>query len=146
MKTIKKLRTKKGWSRVELICSVIIICIIIVLLLCGIFGYYIQQLKGEDALMQNTAESVAISNTITTPCPVRGCDGGTTCTHKSADGTYTGYFSHPLNTIGGDLPKGYNSYKTMTIGDKIYHGKAGTMVIKVEAKDGELTLSWVKGR
>lgn len=96
--------------------------------------------------MQNTAQSIATSNTITTPCPVRGCDGTTTCTHKSADGTYTGYFSHPLNTIGGDIPKGYNAYKTMTIGDKTYHGKAGTMVIKVEAKDGELTLSWVKGR
>lgn len=135
-----------GLSRIEIICITIIICTIVVFGFSGVSWYRAQQLKGEDNLMLNTAESVATSNTITTPCPVRGCDGNTTCTHKSADDTYTGYFSHPLNTIGGDIPKGYNSYKTMTIGDKTYHGKAGTMVIKVEAKDGELTLSWVKGR
>lgn len=143
---ISKLESTEGLSRMEFLCIIGISFMAVFLIFTGIIWYRDRQLMAEDTLMINTAESVATSNTITTPCPVRGCDGNTTCTHKSADGTYTGYFSHPLNTIGGDLPKGYNSYKTMTIGDKTYHGKAGTMVIKVEAKDGELTLSWVKGR
>ena len=141
-----KLRSTQGLSRVEFFCIIGICAAAVFFIISGIFWYRDRQLKAEDTLMVNTAESVAISNTLSGLCPVRGCDGGASCTHKTADNTYVGYFSHPLNTIGGDLPKGYNSYKTMTIGDKTYHGEPGTMVIKVEMKDGELTLSWVKGR
>ena len=42
--------------------------------------------------------------------------------------------------------KGYNQYREIKLSGKTYTGEAGTLVIKVVCRDGDIRLSWVKGR
>ncbi|SHK26522.1 hypothetical protein [Hespellia stercorisuis] len=140
---MKKLKNKKGFSTIELLCTSFIAVFVIFLLILAFLWYRKQVRMGDDQMLVNTAESVASLNTVGGDCVVRSCGGGN-CVHLTSKG-YVGYFDHPTNSIYGEKKSGYNEYKVMKIGDKKYYGDPGTMVIKVVSRDGELTLSWVKG-
>lgn len=135
---------QKGFSTVEVLCISFLTIVAVLFIIWGFFWYRDNTHKTEDKVITNTAESVANADLVSGSCVVRGCGGGDNCTHKTQEG-YVGYFDHPSNSIKGEPGKGYNQYKEMTIGDKTYYGAPNTMVIKIVANDGILTLSWVKG-
>lgn len=141
---MKKLRRRKGISTVEMLCIIFLSVVAVSLIIMGLQWYRVQVRTGNDRMLVNTAESVARMNLVGHECMVKSCDGGVTCTHQSAGG-YVGYFDHPTNSIQGTPGAGYNEYKVMTIGDRKYYGKPGTMVIRVVNHDGEPELSWVEG-
>lgn len=108
-----------------------------------------QQAIGDDALMVNTADSVArINSNNGMNCVVNNCEGnkdGVVCTHLLSQG-YVGYFDHGSNTIVGIKPYGYNEYTEMKADGVTYYGAVNSMVIQVIAKEGKMALSWVPGR
>ena len=142
---MNKLRSSKGLSRIEIICIVGISVILLFFTYSVVNWYHVSQLRAEDKIMANTAKRVAEMNTVGSPCPVDNCDGGEMCTHKAEEG-YVGYFDHPTNAIYGERKKGYNQYREITLSGKTYTGEVGTLVIKVVCRDGDIRLSWVKGR
>lgn len=142
---MNKLKSNQGLSRIELICITGIIFISLFFACSVLNWYHVSQLKAEDKIMANTAKRVAEMNTVGNPCPVHNCDGETRCTHKTEEG-YVGYFDRPTNAIYGERKKGYNQYREIKLSGKTYTGEAGTLVIKVVCTDGEIRLSWEKGR
>ena len=142
---MNKLRSSKGFSRIELICIVGISAVLLFFACSALNWYHISQRKAEDKIIANTALHTAEMNTVGSPCPVNSCDGETACTHKTEEG-YVGYFDHPTNAIYGERKKGYNQYREITLSGKTYTGEVGTLVIKVVCRDGDIRLSWVKGR
>lgn len=142
---MNKLRSSKGFSRIELICIVGISAVLLFFAYSALNWYHISQRKAEDKIIANTALHTAEMNTVGSPCPVNSCDGKTACTHKTEEG-YVGYFDHPTNAIYGERKKGYNQYREITLSGKTYTGEVGTLVIKVVCRDGDIRLSWVKGR
>ena len=141
----KKLGSSRALSTTEVFC---ILCFAVILALGLILGvsYYRRQMRiGNDNHLVLNAERTATMDLVGSTCIVRNCDGKTSCTHKT--GSYNiGYFDHPTNTIVGALPKGYNEYKIMDIGDKTYYGPVNTMVIRVMYDGSMMILDWVKGR
>lgn len=143
-----KLKSSSGSiSRLELI-LIIVISIESVFVVYQ-FGSYLvhQQAKGDDALMVNTADSVArVNSNSGMNCVVNDCDNSKgICTHHYDEG-YVGYFDNNSNTIIGTLPSGYNEYTEMEASGITYYGAVNSMVIKAVAKDGTVTLSWVPGK
>lgn len=100
----------------------------------------------DDALMANTALSVArVNSNHGTGCVVNDCKGGN-CPHRHGKSTI-GYLDTMTNTIVGGRPKGYNEERRIRLDGKVYHGKTGTLVIEAKADEsGNVSLSWVKGR
>jgi len=100
--------------------------------------------NGNDSLMANTAESIALVNSSNgLNCPVCGNEGH--CQHWTSEG-YIGYFDNISNTIVGEIPKGYNENTTMEIDGKMYYGDRYTMVLQVKTSEEHLTVSWQKGK
>lgn len=147
-KVIKKIRDRTGSiSRLELL-LIIGICIESVFLVYQFSRYLVnQQAKGDDALMVNTADSVArINSNNGMNCVVNDCGNSTgVCTHHHDEG-YIGYFDNVTNTIVGTLPSGYNEYTVMEADNQEYYGAVNSMVIQVVAKEGVMELSWVPGK
>lgn len=141
---MKKGKNNKGFSRIEVICITGIVSVVIFLVFMGIDWYGTRMKKGNDAMMETTAMRLASSDAMTGGCPVKNC-GGDMCDHRDQDGRYVGYFDRPSNSIAAIPGEGYNEYKVMTIGEKTYYGRPGTMIIKVVCRNGEVTLSWVEG-
>ncbi|MBR2787550.1 MAG: hypothetical protein IKD94_00155 [Erysipelotrichaceae bacterium] len=143
---MKILKDTKG--RISLLELVIIILLIFegAYFLTKGFGWYAKNATtGDDKLLVNTAESTAKVNSLNgTNCPVSDCLHGDSCTHKRGE-YYVGYFDSKTHHIVGYAPKGYNQNNEMYIGDEVYHGAPGTMVIEIRCKDGEVKLAWVKG-
>ncbi|MDD3278078.1 MAG: hypothetical protein PHG16_04240 [Lachnospiraceae bacterium] len=134
---------QEGYSTTEVVCITFLV-VVAALCLIGAFLWYRDSMhKTSDQTIANTAESVAYSN-MAGGCIVNDCGGSSGCEHQTAEGN-VGYFDHPTNKIYGEKKAGYNEYKVMTIGDRKFYGDPGTMVLKVVAKDGAVTLSWVKG-
>lgn len=134
----------RHYSQLEviLITGIVIMCVFFA-------GLYVrwhvnQQAKGDDALMENTADSVArINSNNGLNCPVDGSSGP--CPHWTSEG-WVAYYDNGINTIVGDKPRGYNEYTTMEINGIKYHGARNTMVIKVVCREGYMQLSWEKGK
>lgn len=142
---MNKLKSSKGLSRIELIC-IVGISVILLFFTYSVFNWYhVSQLEAEDKIIANTAQRVAEVNTVGNPCPVYNCEGGESCVHKTEEG-YVGYFDYVSNTIYGERKKGYNQYREIKLSGKTYTGEAGSLVIKVVCTDGDIRLSWVKGR
>lgn len=149
MKAVRKLRSKNG--------GISLLELVLIIALCAMLGFLAMKwfknrqdelARGDDAMMVTTAEKVAKINSLDGVwCVVHNCTAGHTgtCVHHHDEG-YVGYFVHPGNYISGELPEGYNEYPEMWAGENTYYGAEGTMVIKVVAKDGEVTLSWVEGK
>ncbi|MEG0924750.1 MAG: hypothetical protein RR313_11460 [Anaerovoracaceae bacterium] len=135
---------KKGLSRIELFCTVGICIIIVALIFTGIKFYRDSLRKGNDGLLENTVESVARGNYLAQGCVINGCPGGDKCTHNTIEGN-VGYFNNINYYIEENKPHGYNQYHEMKVKDIKYHGKIGTMVIKVIGSDKGIELSWVEG-
>ncbi|NCB32313.1 MAG: hypothetical protein EOM64_00280 [Erysipelotrichia bacterium] len=143
----KKLNNRSG--SVSLLELILIIGISIEsVFLIFVFGRYLvrQQAKGDDALMVNTADSIArVNSNNGLNCVVNDCASQGVCTHHQDDG-YTGYFDNKTNTIAGILPYGYNEYTVMEADGQEYYGAVNTMVIKVTAEEGVIQVSWVPGK
>ena len=146
---IRKLRETDGAiTRREVLLTILVVAMC--LFFVFEFTRYLdsQQKKGEDALRVNTAESTAIINSDNgQSCPVRGCDGKNgSCAHYFS-GVYVGYYDDVLNTIVGEKPKGYNDNSPVKVGDEVWYGEPGTMVIKVTVDgSGGIKLSWESSR
>lgn len=140
---MKKLNDSRGLSTTEVLCISFLSIVAAVLLVTGILWYRNQQCMADDSLLVVNARSMGEINSINGGCPVNDCGGGD-CVHKTAD-AYVGYFDHPTNKIYGEKRSGYNESRTMEIDEKKYTGEPGTKVIRVEFRDGELSLSWVEG-
>lgn len=144
---IKKLtETKGGSSLLVVILTTAIFIMIAIYLLLGGNWMKIRMNHGNDGLMANTADSIArVNSNNGMNCVVDGCGSTGYCPHYSTIG-YIGYFDNIGNIIVGEKPKGYNEYERMEIGDKVFYGEPGTMVIRVVAREGEVTLSWETGK
>lgn len=144
---IRKLRSEAGgFTRREVLLSVLIF--LMVFYFTTEFMKYLsaQQRIGDDALRANTAESVAlIESDAGVGCPVKGCSGGSGCTHQAGD-YYIGYYDDVQNTIVGKKPYGYNESSNPRINGKTYYGSPGTLVIRVMTGQGTLTLNWETGK
>jgi hypothetical protein len=105
---------------------------------------------GNDSLLVNTAESEArINSNNGMTCVVQNCPSksGGVCPHLVGnDGTTVGYLDNTTKYIIGEKPYGYNEGTEMDIDGVQYFGEKNTMVIRVSAKDGVITASWVPGR
>ena len=144
---INKLRDTKGGSNLltVLLVTAIILMIGIYFLLGGNW-MLVRWEHGNDGLRANTADSIArVNSNNGMNCVVDGCGSTGICPHYSTIG-YIGYYDDIGNKIVGEKTRGYNEYDHMEIGKKKYYGDPGTMVIKVVAKEGEITLSWEKGK
>jgi hypothetical protein len=98
--------------------------------------------RGNDALTENTAESVAkVNSNNGADCPVDSCPGGN-CIHKVGN-QYVGYYDSVGNKILSYPTKGYNSGDTMTIGEKTYKGRPGSMVLRVKTGDHKIQMDWI---
>jgi hypothetical protein len=144
---IRKLKsTSGGVSRREVLLVALIAVMTLFFAFEGMHFLDMQQRKGNDALRENTAISVArVNSNNGMNCVVDGCGSTGYCPHYSTIG-YIGYFDNIGNIIVGEKPKGYNEYNKMEIGKNTYYGDPGTMVLKVVAREGEVTVSWEKGK
>ena len=144
---INKLRETKGGSNLLTVLLVTAILVMIgIYFLLGGNWMLVRMEHGDDGLRANTADSIArINSNNGMNCVVDGCGSTGYCPHYSTIG-YIGYYDDIGNKIVGEKTKGYNEYNQMEIGNKKFYGDPGTMVIKVVAKEGEITLSWEKGK
>lgn len=144
---MSKIHNKQGYSRLELICSVGIGLILIFFIFTGIRWHHNSLAKGDDSLKVNSAESVAAVNLMENGCVVNGCersfDGR--CEHTDRRGRTIGYYDAVKKKIFADVPRGYNEFSEMRIGEEKYTGDVGAMVIRVTGDAGQVTLDWVKG-
>lgn len=138
-----KIKSTHALSLIETLCLTCLAAVALSLLTAGLLTYSKSVKTGNDQLIAETAQRVANLNSIG-GCIVQGCHGGGDCPHTK-DGVQTGYFDHDTNTVTGELPRGYNEYRTMEIGGRTFEGKAGTMVIRIQYDGTNYTLSWVKG-
>ena len=144
---MKKLReTKGGATLLVVILTVAIFVMLGIYFLLGGNWMLVRMEHGNDGLMANTADSIArVNSNNGMNCVVDGCGSTGYCPHYSTIG-YIGYFDNIGNIIVGEKPKGYNEYNKMEIGKNTYYGDPGTMVLKVVAREGEVTVSWEKGK
>jgi len=144
---MKKIKENKGRiSTIELVTLLFLGAFLLFLGIKGLNWYYSAMKNGNDGLMVNTAESVAIVNSLNgMQCPVNDCGHGENCPHRRGE-YYVGYFDAVGNKIVEYPPKGYNQAKVMHVDDKKYYGDEGTMVIEVLCKDGVIELNWVKSK
>lgn len=143
---MKKLTENKG--RISLLELAVIIVLIIEAAYLAMNGFgwtAYRATKGDDRLLVNTADSTARVNSLNgMNCPVSDCPHGDSCTHKRGE-YYVGYFESVSHHIVGFAPKGYNQNNEMHIGDEVFYGAPGTMVIEIRCKEGTVELRWVKG-
>ena len=112
----------------------------------GVEWYYGTMKNGNDGLYVNTAQSLAIINSLNgAQCPVDGCGHAVFCTHRKGD-RFVGYYEPVSHKIVANPMKGYNQAKIMHVGEKKYSGDEGTMIIEVVCGNGEVELNWVKGK
>lgn len=147
---MNKVKQKVGSVSQFELTLIIGICIMILFFVLQGFGFLNHCVEnGNDTLIANTAESVALINSNNgAECVVKDCGGytnGKHCTHWNGYG-YVGYYDDVRNTFVADKPKGYNENPRVKIQNKRYYGARNTLVIKAEIKDGEVILSWVKGK
>ncbi len=147
----------KMWNKLKDITGAVtrreVLLIALIAVMCAFFAIegirYLsaQQRKGEDALRENTAESVAMVNSNNgLGCPVDSCGNNRgSCAHY-VNGEYIGYYDDINNAIIAQRPFGYNDYEVMTIGDETWRSPTGTMVIRVVTGDGKVKLDWERGK
>ena len=101
--------------------------------------------RRDDALRVNTALSAArINSNNGQNCVVEDCPGGDDCPHKHGK-YWIGYLDISDNKIRGEKTAGYNEEKRVALGDKVYKGNIGTMVVEVRSDGSQVTARWVKG-
>jgi len=144
---MQKLKDRKGNISVVEIFIIFLLCLEALYLLYKGGSWLAQEATGgNDRFLENTAESTAVVESLNgLQCPVYGCSDQTFCTHQQGE-WYVGYFDEKTHHIIAYAPKGYNQNKVMRIGNKKYYGDPGTMVIMIRCRNGEIELSWVKGR
>ena len=141
------LKNNKGRiSLIELLALAFLIPAILFLGFKGVEWYYNSMRDGNDGMYVNTAESIAVINSLNgVQCPVDGCGGSAYCTHRRGD-HFVGYYDNISHKIVGYKLAGYNQAKIMHVGEKKYSGDEGTMIIEVISGNGEIELNWVKGK
>lgn len=142
---MKQWNTEVGFSRLEVLCMISIVIMMLFFVYEGMQWMIVRQEMGEDKLLLKNARNTAKVEMMNDPCPVYGCDGGDTCTHRIG-GTYIGYFDRPTNKIKAVPSKGYNESTKMEIDGMMYYGKKKTMVIKIQVHDHTIEYSWVVGK
>ena len=146
----KMLRSERGpVSRREVLFIFLIALMSLFFAVEGGNWYRVRIERGNDKMMVNTAESVALINSgggmscVVGDCPGGGSGG--TCSHWNGR-VYVGYFDHVGNRIVGQKTEGYNENPVMEADGQTYYGSRGTMVIRAECGEGEVRLSWVEGK
>ncbi len=143
----KNLHKKGKISNLELALILFITACLVFIGIKGLGWYYKSGAVENDQMLVNTAESAArIDSSNGFDCPVRSCKKGVYCTHHYGVDGYIGYFDHETNSIVGTKPAGYNESSKMKADGKIYKGEPGTMVIQVVCHEGQIDISWVKGK
>ena len=140
------LSDKRGFSVLEVFC-ITVICILlgfIVYMGVSTLDNYLD--NGNDAMMANTAETVARVDLASSDCVISDCDGKKDeCYHKDSSGWTVGYYDRVTHDIVSNKMKGYNEYGLLRIGSTYYRGNKNSMIIKVEGKNMKVRLSWVQG-
>ncbi|MCI7618417.1 MAG: hypothetical protein MST07_03190 [Firmicutes bacterium] len=128
-----KLSSTRGLSRIELICIIVIIAVLLIAAGLWWHNYRVSTMISRDNLTLRRALSYVETEWLVT-------DGASNVAEDR-----TAYFDAVLTKLTEDKPAGYNEYHTMTIDGRTYEGERNTMVIKATLKDGNLRLDWVKG-
>lgn len=130
---MKAVSSTRGLSRIELICIIVIIAVLLIAAGLWWHNYQVSTMISRDNLTLRRALSYVETEGLLT-------DGASNVTEDR-----TAYFDAVLTKLTEDKPSGYNEYHTMTIEGRTYEGERNTMVIKATLKDGVLRLDWVKG-
>ena len=130
---MQNLTSTRGLSRIELICIIVIIAVLLIAAGLWWHNYQVSTMISRDNLTLRRALSY-----VETEWHVTGDE------NKEAEDR-TAYFDAVVTKLTEDKPAGYNEYHTMTIDGRTYEGERNTMVIKATLKDGVLRLDWVKG-
>ena len=144
---MKIFKDRRG--RISLIELIVIIFLVVegFYLVTKGFGWYADKATtGDDSFLVNTADSTARVNSLNGMCcPVSDCGSSADCVHLKGE-YYVGYFDETTHHIVAYPPIVYNQNQEMHIGDQVYYGDPGTMVIEIRCRNGEVKLDWVKGR
>lgn len=130
---MRKLTSTRGLSRIELICIIVIIAVLLIAAGLWWHNYQVSTMISRDNLTLRRALSYVETEWLVTEGENNGAEDR------------TAYFDVVLTKLTEDKPAGYNEYHTMTIDGRTYEGERNTMVIKATLKDGVLRLDWVKG-
>ena len=130
---MKHLISTRGLSRIELICIIVIIAVLLIAAGLWWHNYQVSTMISRDNLTLRRALSYVETEWLLTEDA------------SNVTGDRTAYFDAVLTKLTEDKPAGYNEYHTMTIDGRTYEGERNTMVIKATLKDGVLRLDWVKG-
>ncbi len=146
MREMSVIKNKNGWSLLEVMCITVICILLGLIILMGIKTLDSYLDNGNDAMMVNTAESVAMVNLASSDCVINSCSGRAgECTHIDRTGFTVGYYDEITHHIIAEKPSGYNEFGLMKINDNYYRGRKKTMVIKIEGRGMTVKTSWVKG-
>jgi|GEM_PF-4362902 len=133
-KYFAKLNTDSGYSVMETICTVGIICVLVLGVVFGVSYYRKKAAQGTDRLNAVTAKNLASVNINNTGAVL-----------ETGTFAYTvGYYDDESNSIVSTRPKGYNKSTVMTIDGVMYTGSPNTMVIRITNDNGTLKLEWVE--
>ena len=130
---MKAVSSTRGLSRIELICIIVIIAVLLIAAGLWWHNYQVSTMISRDNLTLRRALSYVETEWLVTEGENNGAEDR------------TAYFDAVVTKLTVDKPIGYNEYHTMTIDDRTYEGERNTMVIKATLKDGVLRLDWVKG-
>ena len=130
---MKAVSSTRGLSRIELICIIVIIAVLLIAAGLWWHNYQVSTMISRDNLTLRRALSYVETEWFLTEDA------------SNVTGDRTAYFDAVLTKLTEDKPAGYNEYHIMTIDGRTYEGERNTMVIKATLKDGVLRLDWVKG-
>lgn len=143
---MRAISNENGWSVLEVLCITVICILLGLILLMGINTLDSYLDNGNDAMMVNTAQSVARVDLATSDCVLSSCSGlDGVCTHLNRQGYTEGYYDEITHHIIARKPKGYNEFGLMKVGENYYRGRKKTMVIRIEGRGMTIKVSWVKG-
>lgn len=129
-----KLFSESGFSVIECLCVLVIICIVAGVMIFAVSQYRKKAAEGTDRLNMVTAQNLAAANV--------------NVTGNIFDGnnlkTSVGYYDDESNSIIAYKPKGYNKSTVMTVNGVMYTGSPGTMVIRITYDGSNIKYDWVE--
>jgi prepilin-type N-terminal cleavage/methylation domain-containing protein len=129
-----KLFSESGFSVIECLCVLVIICIVAGVMIFAVSQYRKKAAEGTDRLNMVTAQNLAAANV--------------NVTGNIFDGnnlkTSVGYYDDESNSIVDYKPKGYNKSTVMTVNGIMYTGSPGTMVIRITYDGSNIKYDWVE--
>lgn len=134
-----------GFSRIEVICLVVIAAFLALLALALGANMIGDMHEGNDSITVETAQTCGYTE-VQNQCFVLGCPGGSSAKHKThvdAKGNKFAYFDKVSNRLVGERPKGYNEHEVE--GADGEHFSVGNAVVRVTDYNGSIVCDWVLG-